>query len=60
MYGGRHLVTLIPGDGIGRELVNSVRTVFSALNVPVDFEQVDLTGMAASTESSQCGITAFT
>ena len=53
MYGGRHLVTLIPGDGIGRELVNSVKTVFSALNVPVDFEQVDLTGMVASTESSQ-------
>ena len=53
MYGGRQLVTIIPGDGIGRELCNSVRTVFSALNVPVDFEQVDLTGMVASTESSQ-------
>lgn len=53
MYGGRHLVTLIPGDGIGRELANSVKTVFSALNVPVDFEQVDLTGMNSSTESSQ-------
>lgn len=47
------MVTLIPGDGIGRELCNSVKTVFSALNVPVDFEQVDLTGMVASTESSQ-------
>lgn len=47
------MVTLIPGDGIGRELANSVRTVFSALNVPVDFEQVDLTGMVASAESSQ-------
>ena len=47
------MVTLIPGDGIGKELCNSVKTVFSALNVPVDFEQVDLTGMMASNESSQ-------
>lgn len=47
------MVTLIPGDGIGRELCNSVKTVFSALNAPVDFEQVDLTGVVASNESSQ-------
>lgn len=53
MYGGRHLVTLIPGDGIGKELSNSIRTVFSSLNIPVDFEQVDLTGMLAASESSQ-------
>lgn len=53
MYGGRHLVTLIPGDGIGKELCNSVKTVFGALNVPVDFENVELTGMVASNESSQ-------
>lgn len=47
------MVTLIPGDGIGRELCNSVKTVFSAINAPVDFEQVDLTGVVASSESSQ-------
>ena len=27
-YGGKHTVTLIPGDGIGRELTDSVRAVF--------------------------------
>lgn len=27
-YGGRHTVTLIPGDGIGPELLNHVREVF--------------------------------
>lgn len=27
-YGGRHTVTLIPGDGIGPELLSHVREVF--------------------------------
>lgn len=27
-YGGRHTVTLIPGDGIGPELLNHVRELF--------------------------------
>lgn len=27
-YGGRHTVTLIPGDGIGPDLLNHVREVF--------------------------------
>lgn len=49
-YGGRFLVTLLPGDGIGRELCDSVKSVFAALNVPVDFEQVDLTGNVASSD----------
>lgn len=30
--------TLIPGDGVGPELVLSVQQVFSAAGVPVDFE----------------------
>lgn len=30
--------TLIPGDGVGPELVYSVQEVFKAANVPVDFE----------------------
>ena len=52
-YGGRYLVTMIPGDGIGKELCESVKSVFSAINVPVDFEQVNLTGVAASHESTE-------
>ena len=27
-YGGRHTVTLIPGDGIGPELAASVKEIF--------------------------------
>ncbi|XP_063064381.1 isocitrate dehydrogenase [NAD] subunit gamma, mitochondrial isoform X2 [Engraulis encrasicolus] len=43
-YGGRHTVTLIPGDGIGPELLNHVRELFRFSCVPVDFEVVNVTG----------------
>ncbi|KAF7651578.1 hypothetical protein LDENG_00108930 [Lucifuga dentata] len=41
-YGGRHTVTLIPGDGIGPELANHVCQVFRFCCVPVDFEVVNV------------------
>ncbi|KAL1784825.1 isocitrate dehydrogenase [NAD] subunit gamma, mitochondrial [Sigmodon hispidus] len=39
-YGGRHTVTMIPGDGIGPELMLHVKSVFRHACVPVDFEEV--------------------
>lgn len=33
------MVTLVPGDGVGPELMNSVRDVFDTVGVPVDFEE---------------------
>lgn len=47
--------TLIPGDGVGPDLVKSVRKVFDAASVPVDFEtyhlsEVDTTGSATLNE----------
>lgn len=39
-YGGRHTVTMIPGDGIGPEMMNYVREVFTCAGVPVDFEMI--------------------
>ena len=33
-------MTLIPGDGVGPELMSTVRAVFSAASVPVDFEEI--------------------
>ncbi|ESN90640.1 hypothetical protein HELRODRAFT_185220 [Helobdella robusta] len=36
----RKRVTLIPGDGVGPELMTSVKDVFSAIGVPVDFEEI--------------------
>ncbi|XP_048584116.1 probable isocitrate dehydrogenase [NAD] subunit alpha, mitochondrial, partial [Nematostella vectensis] len=36
-------VTLIPGDGIGPEISNSVKEVFAAANVPIVWEEVSVT-----------------
>jgi len=35
-------VTMIPGDGVGPELMTSVKTVFKAARVPVEFEELNL------------------
>lgn len=40
-------ITLVPGDGIGPEISESVKQVFEALKAPVRWEQVE------------CGLTAF-
>nr|KAF6435603.1 isocitrate dehydrogenase (NAD(+)) 3 non-catalytic subunit gamma [Rousettus aegyptiacus] len=45
-YGGRHTVTMIPGDGIGPELMLHVKSVFRHACVPVDFEEVHVTSNA--------------
>ncbi|CAK7274542.1 isocitrate dehydrogenase (NAD(+)) idh1 [Sporothrix epigloea] len=44
-YGGKYTVTLIPGDGIGAEVAESVKTIFKADNVPIEWEQIDVTGV---------------
>ncbi|XP_054163504.1 isocitrate dehydrogenase [NAD] subunit gamma, mitochondrial-like [Oppia nitens] len=41
-YGGRFMVTLLPGDGIGPEMMKYVKKVFKAGGFPVDFEEVNL------------------
>jgi len=41
-YGGRHTVTMMPGDGIGPEMMGYVREVFKEAGAPVDFELVEL------------------
>ncbi|KAG9286774.1 hypothetical protein G9A89_012324 [Geosiphon pyriformis] len=43
-YGGKYTVTLIPGDGIGQETASAVKTIFRAANVPIEWEQLDVTG----------------
>jgi len=51
-FGGKYTVTLIPGDGVGVELAETVKTIFKADNVPVDWEQVEITGIE-ETESKE-------
>lgn len=40
---GKYLVTLIPGDGIGPEVANSVKEIYRAADVPIDWEEVEVT-----------------
>jgi isocitrate dehydrogenase (NAD+) len=49
--GGVYTVTLIPGDGIGQEITESVKEVFESLNVPVEWEQFNVSGETHGSES---------
>ncbi|CCJ29651.1 unnamed protein product [Pneumocystis jirovecii] len=40
---GIYTVTLIPGDGIGPEIASSVKDIFKAAKVPIQWEEVDVT-----------------
>jgi isocitrate dehydrogenase (NAD+) len=47
-FGGKYTVSLIPGDGIGGEVTESVKTIFKADNVPIEWEQVAVSGIEDS------------
>lgn len=42
LYGGRHGVTMLPGSGIGPELMGYVKEVFRYAGAPVDFQTVEI------------------
>lgn len=42
LYGGRNAVSMLPGGGIGPELMGYVREVFKYAGAPVDFEVIDI------------------
>ena len=50
-YGGVYTATLIPGDGVGKEITDSVKEIFDKLNVPVEWEQYDLSGEMQGNET---------
>ncbi|KAF1995200.1 isocitrate dehydrogenase subunit 1 mitochondrial precursor [Amniculicola lignicola CBS 123094] len=52
-FGGKYTVTLIPGDGIGAEVSESVREIFKADNVPVEWEQIDVSGVETGNKHSE-------
>lgn len=37
-------MSLIPGDGVGKEITQSVEEIFEYLKVPVEFERFDISG----------------
>lgn len=43
-------VTLIPGDGIGQEITESVKEIFDYVNAPIDWEQYNVSGMSSEGE----------
>jgi len=52
-YGGKYTVTLIPGDGIGAEVAESVKTIFKADNVPITWEQIEVSGLSDATPTGR-------
>lgn len=43
-------VTLIPGDGIGAEITDSVKEIFEHVNAPVEWEQYNVSGVSSAGE----------
>ena len=52
-YGGKYTVTLIPGDGIGAEVAENVKEVFKADNVPITWEQIEVSGLDDATPTGR-------
>jgi len=52
-YGGKYTVSLIPGDGIGAEVAESVKTIFKADNVPITWEQIEVSGLDEATSTGR-------
>ena len=50
----RSMLTYGPeGDGIGAEVSESVKTIFKADNVPIEWEQVDVSGVETGDKHSE-------
>lgn len=58
-YGGRYMVTLLPGDGIGPEMMRHVKTIFKVGGVPIDFEEINLDSMNENIEKVEEAITSI-
>lgn len=44
---------MLPGDGVGAEVSESVKTIFKADNVPIEWEQVDVSGVESGDKHSE-------
>ncbi|KAK9498221.1 hypothetical protein O3M35_004082 [Rhynocoris fuscipes] len=58
-YGGRHTVTMIPGGGIGPELMQHLKEVFRVGGIPVDFELVQVDPKTGASEDLDYAITSI-
>ena len=53
MYNKGSRLCKYSGDGIGAEVAESVKTIFKADNVPIEWEQVDVTGVDTGDKHSE-------
>lgn len=58
-YGGRFMVSMLPGDGIGPEMMGHVREIFRLGGVPVDFEEVHLDSTVQHIDNVEEAITSI-
>ncbi|GIY15433.1 isocitrate dehydrogenase subunit gamma 1, mitochondrial [Caerostris darwini] len=58
-YGGRFMVTMLPGDGIGPEMMGHVKEIFRLGGVPVDFEEVHLDSTVQNIDNVDEAITSI-
>ncbi|XP_050427588.1 isocitrate dehydrogenase [NAD] subunit gamma, mitochondrial-like [Adelges cooleyi] len=58
-YGGRNAVTMLPGGGIGPELMTYVKEVFKHGGVPVDFETIQIDPSSDNNDDLQYAITSI-
>lgn len=58
-YGGRHTVTMLPGGGIGPELMDYVKEIFRVGGIPVDFEVVQIDPKSGGNEDIEYAITSI-
>lgn len=47
------VLNALQGDGIGAEVAEAVKTIFKADNVPIEWEQVDVTGVESGDKHSE-------
>lgn len=50
---------MLPGGGIGPELMQHVREIFSKIGVPVDFEIIDINPATAGNDDLEYAITSI-
>ncbi|KAI3380012.1 hypothetical protein SNEBB_004869 [Seison nebaliae] len=55
-YGGKYTITIIPGDGIGPEMIGWAKEAFRLVRAPVIFEDVELDSTTCNNENMMYAI----
>ncbi|KAI1714591.1 isocitrate/isopropylmalate dehydrogenase domain-containing protein [Ditylenchus destructor] len=58
-YGGRQMISVMPGDGIGPEMIGHLERIFTFAHIPVDFEMLPLSSQQTNVEDLDYAITSI-